>query len=892
MNSGLMSSKLEPPPLPLACIERPTLLASIDAAASRKLTVLAAPAGSGKSVLLGQWQRATSHTQTVAWLSLDVADNEPARFFAYLAGAVDRAVGDFATYPRAEILGGGWPVDVLALWLAQQLESLPRALCIAIDDFQRLQDPATARAFAWLVQRAPRHVRWLVCGRSLPELAYGELQPSDDVCIIDRQALSFDSVEILALGREQLGLPLSQTQADHIHSHTAGWIAGVKLALTSSGSISAGGVLTWPVPEITRYLDTTVLRQQPPLLCELLLTSSIAEHFNGELCNTLLGNEQGERLLEVLERSQLFLQPLEQPGWYRYAPLFREFLRSCLRREHAERIPSLHLAASRWYAARHMYDAALRHAFNSHHSAWCVELLARAAQLWLRTGELATLLHWTRRVSRAEILRNDVLATSYSACLILCRRFSEARAWLDDIERALPLTSERSPALRACTQTLELMLAVLSNDVSAHDGLAEIEVTLPEPCSHLTGTLLALQAYRQLRRCRFDQARRLALRARSALSFPEDRYTATHADMLIWLANCAQGERQAAAEICERMFATVADEPRSQAWANAAAAKARMHYEQNELSAAEALCQQALPLLATAATPETFTVANLLLARLHAVAGRRAESLRILESVHSTLEGSGDRSWLGHVCHARVCVLLANGERQRAVAVAEDFGLPQRVAADEWGQARDYDAAWERFGTTQALLLLEADSFDACRTLLGVLTSSAASAGFVSRNVSLFGLLTVCNWRAGNPTAAFATLNRALGLMPKFAFVRSAFDEAPGLAEVLAVALRDNQLRQPLPVGYLERFADLLGKPLLQQRPQTRAKAPMVEPLTPRETQILQLLARGLSNQQIGARLSLALPTVKWHLRNIFAKLNVPTRTGALARARELRIIE
>jgi len=890
-----MNLKLEPSKLPAVCIERPALLASIDAASFKKLTVVAAPVGSGKSLLLSQWHREASLSRCVAWLSLDAQDNQPTRFFAYLAGAIRKAGVDFDGHSAAQILPGDWSVDVLSMSLAARLSVLEQAVSIVIDDFQHLHDPGLARAFAFLVHRSPPHIRWILCGRSLPELAFGELTLRDDVCIIDRKALSFDCAEILALSRELRAVPLSPEQVACIRERTEGWVTGVKLTLMAHAAGADGSASASVKPEadlaISRYLDTTVLRQQTPQLQHFLLASSIPERISGELCNSLLGIGYGAVMLETLERSQLFLQALDgQSGWYRYHPQFRQFLHACLQRDDAERIPRLHLAASRWYAARQMYEEALNHAFNSQEQAWCVELVARCANLWLRNGDFTALLHWTRHLSREEILHNDVLASSYIACLILRRRFAEASTWLADIERVVPIGSERTPALRASAQTLRLVLAVLSD--GAMDANLEVPASLAEHGgSYLTGTLLTLQAYGLLRRCRFDQARRMALRARNIMLEHDDRYAVGHADILICLADYAQGDMQSAAEICERMFAEVRNDHHSQVWANAATTMARLRYEQNQLPEAEALCMQAMPLLSTASTPETFMVAHILLARLHAVAGRRSDSFRLLDSLHSVLEDSGDRSWLGHVCYEKVRLHLSNGERQRAAATAADFGVPQLVAQDEWSRPRDYQASWERFGLVQAMLLLDAECFEQCRVLLTVLARSASSAGFVYRAVSLDALLAVCNWRAGNQAAAYAALNRGLALMPQFGFIRSVFDEAPGLQEVIGAALRNQQLRQPLPAGYLDRFADIFRKQFQQQRTSPpRPKAPLVEPLTEREAEILQLLARGLSNQQIGAELSIALPTVKWHLRNVFAKLDAPTRTGALARARELKI--
>jgi LuxR family maltose regulon positive regulatory protein len=218
----LMNLKLAPPELPAACIERAGLLANLETAAVKKLTVLAAPTGSGKTVLLGQWQRSAALSRTIAWLSLDAQDDQPSRFFAYLVGAIDKALPDSHLHSGCEILQTGAPVDAMATWLAETLCCVAQPVSVVIDDFQHLHDPDTLRAFAFVVHRSPAHVRWILCGRSLPELACSELKLSDDVCIIDRQSLGFDGAEILALSRELRSTTLSPEQAERILLRTEG----------------------------------------------------------------------------------------------------------------------------------------------------------------------------------------------------------------------------------------------------------------------------------------------------------------------------------------------------------------------------------------------------------------------------------------------------------------------------------------------------------------------------------------------------------------------------------------------------------------------------------------------------------------------------------------------
>jgi LuxR family maltose regulon positive regulatory protein len=228
--------------------------------------------------------------------------------------------------------------------------------------------------------------------------------------------------------------------------------------------------------------------------------------------------------------------------------------------------------------------------------------------------------------------------------------------------------------------------------------------------------------------------------------------------------------------------------------------------------------------------------------------------------------------------------------RDRAQALATDFGLPQRLARGDWTEPRDYSMAWKQLSLAQVALLLDAQQFATCRKILNGLLASVYAVGFVGRAVPLEALLATCEWRAGEPSAAFSALNRGLLLTRKIGFTRCCFDEAPGLASIIIAAVAAQRLQQPLPPNYVEKFKEVFAAARAEAPPRIQHALPL-EPLTSREVAILLLLAQGLSNQQISERSQIALSTTKWHLKNVFAKLDVKTRTSALARAKELNLI-
>jgi len=307
------------------------------------------------------------------------------------------------------------------------------------------------------------------------------------------------------------------------------------------------------------------------------------------------------------------------------------------------------------------------------------------------------------------------------------------------------------------------------------------------------------------------------------------------------------------------------------------------------------LCIEVLPLLSVASTVESFATAYITLARIRSAAGRMGEAHQLLDDLHSVLEGGAHRRFLAQVWSEKILLCLRERDVLRATHLAKDWQLQQRFEAGEFNRPQRYDEEWERAGSAYAQLLLHLQRYAEAEEVLTTLRDSACEAGYVYRQIRLEASLACTLARSGNPAAALATLNSALALTRGYGFTRGVFDESPSLTELIKHALDHHLLRHTLPFHYLHKFENLFAARTASPRPSSPSRtnnALPLEPLTDREIDILKLLARGLSNSEISARSQIALSTAKWHLKNVFAKLDVSTRTGALARARELKLVD
>ncbi|HEY0684560.1 MAG TPA: LuxR C-terminal-related transcriptional regulator [Steroidobacter sp.] len=884
----LIQGKLKPPQTAATCIERAALLSRLDAAAKKKLALVTAPIGSGKTTLLAQWHRRACGEQCVAWLSLDEHDNEPVRFFSYLIAALKAVCPTFDAYiPHQRRLDES--LDATITVVLASLGRLNQPAVIVLDDLQMLSTPALVRAVDTLLLQSPPGIRWILSGRGLPSLHMSQLRLNDELMTLGAADLNFDTAAIVQLGEKLCSRTLTDDEASSIQRSTEGWVAGVKLALLAAVESRDGiGDFDGSHYEVARYLGTSVLQEQPVEIREFLLASSVVDRMTAELCNQLLGITHGQSLLEQLERAQLFIQPLDSHGhWYRYHTLFLDFLRSCLRHDMA-RLSLLNELASRWYAEHQLYEEALHHAFAASNEEWRLELLERCATSWLRAGEIVCVIHWTSKLPRHVMLGHAGICTVYIASLILSRRFSEAAATLREVEGNVAL--ERSIG-NAHLRLLHAMLTVLA-DSSGQIGISSPEALRERGAdSFLIGTLLTLQAYTMLRLNHFDKAWRLAMRARDTFD-SISVYSLGYAEVVASLAERAQGDMKAAADRCERMFALVRGGHRSPAWVNAANALAYMRYEENRLDEAEALCAEVLPLLCVQSTVENVSTAYVTFSRIKAINARHSEAFQLLDYLHSILESGSHVRFLAQVCAEKIRLFLSQDNLQRARAVALEFGLQRRARSGEWRRSRSYDEAWERFGSGYAALLIKQRQYDEARAILQVLRDSAREVGYVYREAPLEAALASCYWHCGDADGAFDCLNRGFALTQGHGFTRGVFDEAPAMIQVIAAAIEHGRLRCALPTHYFGKFQNVFSQTAPLATPSSRKPTLPLEPLTEREIDMLRLLAQGFSNHEISARSQIALSTAKWHLKNVFAKLDVSTRTGAIARAREMRLIE
>jgi len=432
---------------------------------SRRLTLVAAPPGFGKTTLLAEWA-ATEDAPGVAWLSVDEDDNDPARFFAYAAEALQRVEPELGGRALAAVRSPGADLlEVVLPLLLNDLAGLESDLVLVVDDYHLITNPDIHEALAYLIEHSPAAFRLVLATREDPPLPLGRLRARGDLAELRVAELRFTEEETTGFMTEALGLELSPEDVARLQARTEGWPAALYLAaLSLRGRTDAGAFIERFAGDdryLVDYLTTEILARQSAELRLFLLQTSILKRLCGPLCDAVADREGSAALLNELERSNLLLVPLDtQREWYRYHQLFGDLLHNELAATDRDAVPLLHRRASAWYRDAGLIVDAAHHATAAGDVHAAVELVARHYALFVGQGQLATVMRWL------DLLPEDVAAEDWRLCFAAAvvtanaGELDRAERWLELAERAPPLLhdgQERAGPLAALAASLRLL---------------------------------------------------------------------------------------------------------------------------------------------------------------------------------------------------------------------------------------------------------------------------------------------------------------------------------------------------------------------------------------------------------------------------------------------------
>ncbi len=420
--SPLLETKLYIPKWRPGLVSRPRLIERLDQGAERKLTLVSAPAGFGKTTLLAEWLAASkAGGRPAAWVSLDQSDNDPALFWAYFITAlqtVESGIGD----SELSLLRSPQPPPIEALLgtLLNEISGISHDFVLVLDDYHVIDAQSVHEGTTFLLDHLPQQMHLLIACRADPPLPLRRLRGRGDMAEVRASELRFISTEGATFLKEVMGLNLSAQDVAALDARTEGWVAGIQLAaLSMQGRDDVAAFITAFTGNdryIVDYLVEEVLQRRPERVQSFLLQTSILDQLSGPLCDAVTGRKDGKSVLQALERDNLFLVPPDDKRqWYRYHHLFADVLRAHLMDEHLDQLPDLHRRAAAWFEEHDMSAEAIEQARSAGAHETVARLLAANFEEFQRLGRYASISSWSASLPEEMVRQRPRLALNYAA---------------------------------------------------------------------------------------------------------------------------------------------------------------------------------------------------------------------------------------------------------------------------------------------------------------------------------------------------------------------------------------------------------------------------------------------------------------------------------------------
>ena len=688
----LLATKFHVPPA--GFLPRPQLLARLSRGMGRGLTVVSTPAGFGKTTLLGEWSRRSR--RPAAWLSLDDGDNDPARFWRYVAAALDQVRPGVLELVAPLLRGSQPPLEAVTTTVINELAGLSAggAVTLVLDDYHLIEAPAVHSSVVFLLDRMPQGLRMVLTSRADPPLPLARLRGRGQLTELRAADLRFTLAETAAFLREVTGLDLPAASVAKLQERTEGWAVGVQLAALSlqRHADPAGFVETFAGSHryVLDYLTQEVLARQPEQVVGFLLETSILERLSGPLCDAVTGRSDSQKVLEQIERANLFVVPLDEVrGWWRYHHLFADLLRARLQHMHPDRVPGLHRAAAAWHQEHGFADDAVRHAVAAGEVAGAARLVEQHVEALLRRSEGATLRRWLSALPAEAVGSRARLCIAQAVAAVVGSQPEAVEPLLAAAERALAASGNEphEPSVGRALSVLANVpasIAFLRAEVARLRGDAPLAVACDqEALSHLEKSdwllrshvawNLAVADWLSGRTGQAEQALAEVVAARRAA---REGYLAMRVAYDLGQVQRAQGRLGTALTTYQQGLETIGVAgPELPHVGMAHIGLAEVLYERDELPAAHRHAIQGVALCQQLAYTQPLASGLGMLARIRQAQGDRAGALEAIGQAQQVPLSPQVAALHNPVPVWRARLLLANGEVAEAARWADERGI-------------------------------------------------------------------------------------------------------------------------------------------------------------------------------------------------------------------------
>jgi LuxR family maltose regulon positive regulatory protein len=889
MDSFLLATKLRIPPQPHRAVRRARLIDALESGISHyKLVLISAPAGYGKTTLLAQW--AHSSCFPIAWLSISGEDNDAERFLRYLLTAWEAIQPGIRESPLGLLLGSMLPErEAVFSAFINVANDIPDHMVFVLDDYHLTEDPSIHQALTFLLDHLPPTLHFVLAGRAQPPLPLARYRARQELLEFRAPDLQFLQEETTDFLNRLMGLDLSHDEVGTLQAQLEGWIAGLQLvSLTLRRHLEAVNklVISGRHRFIADYLSEDVLAHLPEAIRLFLLQTSILDSLCSPLCDAVTGREGGQELLEVLERENLFLVPLDDSRqWFRYHRLFADFLREELNRHHPDEVAHLHRRAARWYLARDMPEQALRHAVAGNDAELVMKLGEHYFEIKLLSGEFRVLTRWLDSLPEQWHAAYPLIGLFRAGVLAFTGAFDAAARCIDEVEQGLAWEEREDRRWQLARVTaVRCAIACYQNDLARAETYADRALQdLPKEDHTFRAVIHHALGDTYRRNGRWEEASACYLKVLDLIHAPAFRIRSVHVFGALADLELQQGRLRDSAAYWRKALAVI-QEPET--WGSfplpligwVFIRMGEILYEWNELGEASDHLSRGLERSELGGDVRAMIAGYLMAGRLKLTAGDIAAAGEYLERARPLVENAPFPDWIGRFGRLQLECWLAQGRLRAAVEWADEMLRDDALEGQPESELAHLAMA--------RVLIVKGDgpSLERALALLERLHHAAAAEGRAGVQIEALALEALAHWKRGARAGALTSLERALRLAEPDGYVRLFAD----LRLPMARLLQEARSRAVLP-DFVETLLAAFGG---DRSCSPHAAEVLPEPLTPREQEVLALVAAGLTNREIAEQLVISSETVKKHTGTIYGKLGVSNRTEAVARARALDLLD
>lgn len=908
---AVVLTKLRPQGHTASFIERRRLLDRVDDVRQTQFALVQAPAGYGKSCLLYQWFNALREQKAnTAWLSLDTGQRDALEFLAYVISAL-QLDGHYASPFLDQVINREvyLSADIIAAEIANSFDAAAAPMFLFIDDAHHLIGSEAARCLRILMESAPHRLHIVIATREKLDIHQARLRALGQLVEVGASDLRFCGDEVTALLSSEGHGDLGPEELETIEKRTEGWAVGLKLAglalRSAPNRMRLLETFSGERTEIWDFFAEDVLNYQPEAVQSFMIRVSMLDRLCPALCDAVTGRRDGHKMLDVCEKSGLFLQATDaNRSWHRFHHLFREFLHRSLLEHSPEAVPDLHRRASDWLDAEGHYIEAFDHAMKAGDPVRAANILDRHYDDMFSAGQARTIRRLADQIPPhvQAFYPRIMLAAAWP--MIVNWKFEPAksllaasRARLDETKRNPDADATEIASLEYLLAHREMMLAQTQDDMLQVEQRCEALLRSDlEPHPFVRGSTYSALANSRRAQFKLQDIDRLDVCAREYLGQCGSQQVFILHDVVMGCARFLMGRTEAAASLFRTALDTTIRLSGRGATLGAASALplAEICYERNELEDAAALVEEYLPIATEHGFVDQLIAGHRVNARLLWISERRDETLQTLEEGASVAVRIGFRRLELNMAAERMHYLLRMGRPEEAIAIATEAGVRRRAEPPlPTGRISSTDEARARVWLHWYQARNEiAEALALARQWRSHLSHLGALKQVIRWDIQLAKLAFL----KGETLAAQRTLRRALAIAGPARFIRSFLDEETLMKALVPEGVSGADDGSDPAARYASELSCLMANSARSfnlGNHDWRGAEPsgLSGPLHSKELEILRLVGIGLRNSEIGARLGMTEGTVKWYLQQVYDKVGVRRRKQAFQVARDMGLL-